>query len=148
MFITNINKAFLFILVLLSGCAYAEKPVGENKTAALQVYPQSISVGENFRLTFPKLHPRKLSVRSPSGKWYSIQDSDEGVFIISSKEYNSATELKINPKTLKGITWINGKKVKEKVFQENGEYLVYMANNLETEPENTFHFSVSIIFGK
>jgi len=139
MFITNANKVILFVLVSLAGCAYAE-----NETSALQASPKSISRGESFRLTFPKLHPKKTSIRSPSKKWYSIQDSDEGIFIVSLKKYNSATKLKINSKSLEGITWINGKKVKEKVFQENGKYFIYMANNLETEPENTFHFSVSI----
>ena len=143
MFITNANKVILFVLVSLAGCAYAE-----NETSALQVSPESISRGESFRLTFPKLHPKKISIRSPSKKWYSIQDSDEGMFIVSLKEYNSATELNINSKTLEGITWVNGKKVKEKLFQETGKYLIYMANNLETEPENTFHFSVSIVLKK
>jgi hypothetical protein len=39
---------------------------------------------------------------------------------------------------------VNGKKIKEKVFQKQGEYLVYMANNLEIEPENTFHLMTII----
>ena len=147
MFITNFNKFFLFLLVLLSGSVYAEKP-RDNNASGLQATPKSISTGENFRLTFPKLHPKKLSVRSPSKKWYSIQDGEEDIFIVSLKEYNSATELKINSKYLEGITWINGKKVKEKVFQIKGEYLIYMANNLETEPENTFHFMTMIKFVK
>lgn len=147
MFITNANKVILFVLVSLAGCAYADKP-GDNKVSALQVSPKSISTGENFLLTFPKLHPKHLSFRSPSGKWYSVQNNDEGVFIVSIKEYNSATELKVKSKTLMGVTWVKGKKVKEKVFQEYGEYLVYMANNIETEPENTFHFSTSIVLTK
>ena len=148
MFITNVNKTFLFILVLLSGCAYAEKPVGKNTTAALQAYPKSISAGESFRLTFPQLHPNKLSLRTPSGSWYSIHDSDEGVFLLPLKKYIKSTELRLNPLTLQGVTWVNGKKIKEKVFQKQGEYLVYMANNLETEPENTFHFMTIIKFIK
>jgi hypothetical protein len=67
MLITNVNKTLLFIFVLLSGYAYAENPVGETKTAALQAYPKNISAGESFRLTFPQLHPRKLFIRTPSG---------------------------------------------------------------------------------
>jgi len=121
MFITNVNKTFLFILVLLSGCAYAEKPVGKNTTAALQAYPKSISAGENFRLTFPKLHPKKLSLRTPSKKWYSIHDSDEGVFLLPLKKNIKSTELRLNPLTLQGVTWVNGKKIKEKVYQKQGE---------------------------
>jgi len=148
MLITNVNKTLLFIFVLLSGCAYAENPMGETKTVALQVHPKSISAGENFRLTFPQLHPRKLSIRTPSGGWYSIHDSDEGVFILPLKKYIKSTELKLNPLILQGITWVNGKKIKEKVFQKQGEYLVYMANNLETEPENTFHLMTIIKFIK
>ena len=148
MFFMNTSKAFLFILILLSECAYAENTLEKNETSALQASPNIISRGEHFLLTFPKLHPKNISVRSPSNKWYSIQDDDEGIFIISLEKYNSATELKINSKTLDGITWVNGKRVKEKVFKESGEYLIYMANNLETEPENTFHFSVSIVLKK
>ena len=110
MFITNIKKVIIFsIVALLVGCAYGDKSIDENKPSALQVYPKSISAGEQFRLTFPQLHPKNLSVRSPSGKWFSIQSGEEGALLIPQKEYSSATELKINTKALKGITWVNGK---------------------------------------
>jgi len=43
-----------------------------------------------------------------------------------------------------GIIWQEGQKRKEKVFVKKSEYLIYFADNLEAEPENTFCFSQRI----
>lgn len=144
MLMESIKKSIIFVLVFISGCAVLGASDNQVKTSALQATPSHFSSGENVQLTFPKNHPNNLAIRNPSGIWYSIHNSDENVFILPSKEYKKITVLKLNTRVLDGVTWINGKKVKEKVFQKKGEYLIYMANNLETEPENTFHFMATV----
>ena len=144
MLVASVKKSILLTLFFLTGCAIADMHDSEVKTSALQAYPRYISKGESIHLTFPQNHPKNIAIRNPSGNWYSIQDREEDVFVTPSKKYNIATELVLNTLVLEGVTWINGVKVKEKVFQKYGEYLIYMANNLETEPENTFHFMATI----
>lgn len=144
MLVTSIKKSFLFVLLLITGCAVAEISNNENKTSALQAYPRSIAAGESIRLKFPKNHPHNMAIRNPSGTWYSVQNSDDNIFVVSDKKYKAAKELLLNTLVLEGVTWTNGKKTKEKVFEKQGEYLIYMANNLETEPENTFHFMTTV----
>ncbi|MFK5912875.1 MAG: hypothetical protein QM484_00755 [Woeseiaceae bacterium] len=144
MLVTSFKKSFLFVLLFITGCAVAEISNNEDKISALQAYPRSISTGESIRLNFPQNHPHKIAIRNPSGTWYSVQNSDDNIFVVSDKKYKASTELLLNTFVLEGVTWINGEKTKEKVFIKQGEYLIYMANNLETEPENTFHFMITI----
>ncbi len=148
MIITGVKKNIFLVLFVLTGCAISDMHNTEVKTSALQAYPANVSIGGNIHLKFPQNHPKNLAIRNPSGTWYSIQNNDDNIFLISNEKYNAATELFLKTQVLEGIAWINGKRVKEKVFQDVGEYLIYMANNLETEPENTFHFMAKVKFIK
>lgn len=49
---------------------------------------------------------------------------------------------------INGVKWDDGKRVVEPVFNAPGEYLFYMADNLETEPENTFHLMHTVTYRK
>ena len=144
MYKTNIKNGFIFVVLFITGCAGSGLNNNETKTSALKVYPNSISSGESIRLTFPQNHPHNMAIRNPSGIWYSIQNSSDNIFILPRKKYEVATGLQLNTLEIEGTTWINGVKVKEKIFQKQGDYLIYMANNLETEPENTFHFMTTV----
>lgn len=109
MLMTSVKNSILLILLFISGCAVVDSQDNEAKASALQAYPRSISMGESIRLTFPQNHPHNVAVRNPSGVWYSIQNTDDDVFVIPSTKYNVATELQLNTLLLEGITWINGK---------------------------------------
>ena len=87
-----------------------------------------------------------MSIRDPQGVWHVVHDSDENIFILPEDEYAKARRIEISPSKLIGISWIEGKKVEGSVFSQPGEYLIYMADNLETEPENTFHFMGTVLF--
>ena len=74
------------------------------------------------------------------GVWHVVHDSGEKVFILPEDEYVKARRIDVTPSKLTGISWINGKRFDGLVFGLPGEYLIYMADNLETEADNTFHF--------
>lgn len=85
-----------------------------------------------------------MSIRDPSGIWHWVQDAQEKITFMPDAEFGKATRLIIDSGTLQGTSWIDGRKIRGRVFKYPGEYLVYFANNLETEPENTFHFMAKI----
>jgi len=148
MLIPFAKPLILLFLLLITACVANDKHDTVIESSALQASPDAFLQGESVLLTFPQKHPKNLAVRNPDGIWYSIHSPDDEVSILTLDDYNTMTELVLHTQTLEGIAWINGVKRKEKVFEVKGEYLVYMADNLETEPENTFYFMTKIIFNK
>lgn len=134
----------LQILVVLSmfflACEMNKNEQITTHFTAIQANPEIFKQNDLLVLKFPQHHPENLSIKTPENVWYSIQSSDDKAILMAPEKYRQATELKININELEGVAWKNGVKVKEKVFSEQGEYLIYMADNMETEPENTFHF--------
>ena len=65
-------------------------------------------------------------------------------------DFMKATEIKLNVDKLKGIYWNpdTGKPKKVLVFTMKGKYLIWFADNLETEPENTFFLEETVFFKK
>ncbi len=142
--IPNSRKLLLlvfFIFTVFTGCNNKNP---DSNTNALQATPEITSPGETISLTFPQDHPAYLAIRDPAGAWYSIQSPDDDVMMLTPEKYSATTNLSLHTQTLEGVTWVEGVKTKELVFKTRGEYLVYMADNLETEPENTFHFMTYI----
>jgi hypothetical protein len=140
-----INKYWVLIFVtLLFSCdgmsnKTDDRIIGDSK--ALVLTPDKVKKSESFTLSFPKEHPKSIAIRTPGGVWYTIHDKEENIFVTTNKEFQNATSIQLVVTDVKGIKWENGKRVVESVFTEPGEYLVYMADNLETEPENTFFLS-------
>ena len=144
----NTKIAVLFSLFYLTGCVANENHTQLVDSSALQANPGTILLGDSVLLKFPQKHPKNLSIQSPNGTWYSIHNTDNEISIISPEKYSHANELDLKTGELEGITWKNGIKMKQIVFKEHGKYLIYMADNMETEPENTFHFMQHILLHK
>ncbi len=127
--------------ILLSSCTATVDDITSNDTPGVfSIIPKEISLEKIFSINIPERHPSKISVRTPSNEWYVIHDLSEKVFVLPAEEYISTKRIDILPSHLMGVTWKDGKRVVGMVFSRPGEYLIYMADNLETEPENTFHF--------
>lgn len=142
--IEHFKKAILLCLFFIISCSANDKSDGLEMAGALQAQPESFISGEEILLSFPQHHPENIAIRIPSGVWYSIHSAEDSIQILSAEKYTVATRLLLDTENLVGVAWVNGVKVGAKVFRELGEYLIYMANNLETEPDNTFHFMVKV----
>jgi hypothetical protein len=76
----------------------------------------------------------------------AIRPNDEVVWLQTGAEYihkqienfGALAEWVISPET-KGTVWVNGKASVQPIIKESGRYHLYIADNIETEPENT-HF--------
>ncbi len=127
--------AVLFLIVLfISACS----SISSTEPGTLKVIELS---EERFKLVLPKEHPKSFSIKDPNGKWFVLQDKDAEIFY-PGFDFENATDLIVDTRTLKGTVWEGGTRLKENVFSIEGEYLLYLADNLETEMENTFSMSV------
>jgi len=131
----------MFILAgCLVGCGSALSVAPQQVYSVFAITPDKISLNRKFHVFLPKLHPAKMSIRDPDGTWHWIQDAEEKITFMPDTEFREATNIVIDSATLQGVSWVDGRKSSGLVFRRPGEYLIYIANNLETEPENTFHF--------
>jgi len=143
--IKTINILFLS-LVLILGCNSASHDSMHRQftdDGILKFNTKQLSKGEVLKITLPLPHPKELAIKSPTGQWFYLHIEDEGENnkLMPSLEFTNITKLNLNTATLQAIFWKNGKAIKENVFTTTGDYLIYMADNMETEPENTLHFA-------
>lgn len=107
---------------------------------------QIVSSTDTIRISLPESFPSKLSIQSPDGQLYIIHSEEDQIALLPYKAFKTATFIDIPVSSVKGVAWIDGNKLQEKVFKRKGKYKLYMANNLETEPDNTFHFKKGVEF--
>lgn len=144
-------KEMIFIFLVLSivpiscGNEYIHKKYPDSDQGALKCFPRVFSSNSEITLKLPGKHPRNLAIQDPVGNWYYVM-GDGG--LVKYSDFISGREIKLKVNDVKGILWVDGKKEVRNVFEKPGEYLLYMADNLETEPENTFFIQVKVFFRK
>ena len=99
-----------------------------------------------LQITLPNERPSSLAIQTPSGEWFVLQDSSESIQIMPQNRFNTIEIMQFELNKLMGTVWREGISYKELIFKNNGSYLIYFANNLETETENTFSFQESISY--
>jgi hypothetical protein len=149
---TNTKSMFRIMLLVLGsvllGCVSTHDDASRAQASRFSITPGKIKINQNFMITLPKAHPANMSIRDPRGEWYWVQYASENIKFMPDAEFKRATKITITPAHLKGTTWIEGKRVDALVFKYAGEYLIYFANNLETEPENTFYLMGTVTVKK
>lgn len=109
----------------------------------LKFNTKSLNKGETLIITMPVPHPKEMAIRAPDKRWYYIQVENEGAgeMLMPGTQFAALTKLEFDTSQLEARYWSDGKAMRGKVFTQTGEYLIYMADNLETEPENTLSFA-------
>ena len=128
----------LLVLFLFVSCS-------TKKTIVFRDIDDSFSFSSDTKLIIKlgDTHPNHLLIISPEGYVYYFMKSkdpdDEIIF---------KNELLLDPLKFKGIRYDEntGKQIEEIVFTTPGKYILYFADNTETEPENTFSLERSITF--
>lgn len=149
------NALFACLLfIALSGNAFGtqeaivQAQTPSNPSTLIKVSPGVATATDIITIAFPRKHPKKMSIRSPGGGWYSVHEVSEKIYLLPASQFSRATLVRKKVSEIKGVIWVDGKRSIEPVFSEPGEYLIYMADNLETEPENTFHMTGTVIYKK
>lgn len=99
-----------------------------------------------LRIFLPEEVPKKLAIQTPKGEWFILQEAEEAIEIMPQARFESVNIMEFKIDKLIGTTWRESRRVTELVFKYPGNYLVYFADNLETEPENTFCLQQTIRF--
>lgn len=120
-----------------------------------ETYPKEFSVNPKIlsresvlRINFPKDRPSNLAIQSPEGNWYIVHSQEEKIYVVPYERFSVDAYIDIPISSTKGLIWEDGKKKEQLVFQNLGEYTLYIVDNLETELENTFHFMEKIVLQK
>ncbi len=109
----------------------------------LKFNSKNLHKGDKLTITMPLPHPKELAIRVPNGRWYYLHLEYEGAseMLMRSEQFAALKQLEFDTQQLEARYWDNGKAMHGKVFTQTGNYLIYMADNLETEPENTLSFA-------
>lgn len=129
------TRQFLFTLIaalLLNNCSLSTK--------GFVVIPHHVTSSDTVTIHLPQTHPAKLAIEDPQHVWFTIQDIDSNIQFMSDKAFRQATTIRLRVSSITGVVWVNGKPQQKRVFVLPGKYTLYLADNLETEPENTFSF--------
>jgi len=94
-------------------------------------------------ITLPIPHPKELAIKAPNGTWFYLHVENEGAddMLMPKEKFAALKQLNLDTAKLEARYWNDGKAMRGKVFDETGTYLIYMADNLETEPDNALYFS-------
>ncbi len=137
----------------LTGCNHApstqpeiESNYPQEEQGALKSSPRVLYRGDTLTLTMPAQHPQGLAIKDPADDWYYIQDPSAATQLMGKEDFARLTQLELPTAELHALRWVEGRAETTKVFTQTGEYLIYMADNLETEPENTFHFMTTVYY--
>ena len=109
----------------------------------LKFNSKNLYKGDELSISLPLPHPKELAIKSPIGTWFYLHVENEGdsEMLMPKEKFAALQQLNLDTSKLEARYWDNGKAMRGKVFGETGAYLIYMADNLETEPDNTLHFS-------
>lgn len=147
----NALLAFL-LFITFSGSVFGKQESAlqaqklPNQNTLIKTHPGVVTARDIITITFPRKHPKNMSIRSPGGGWYNVHEASEKIYLLPANQFSRATLVRKKVSEIKGVIWVDGKRSIEPVFSEPGEYLIYMADNLETEPENTFHMTGTVIY--
>jgi hypothetical protein len=142
-------QSVLFIvavtLLLACGGEYENEAVEARRNAGstdvsgpLHCDPQVLRPGDTLAIEMRIPHPLELAIVAPDGAYYYLQAADDSVpSQLSANEFAELAVVHIDVDSATGIQWVNGKPTKRRIFEILGEYEVILAENLETEPENT-----------
>ncbi len=143
-----VSTFILSCLALLSiGCGEIKAVTAEKHHTVEHFFISSTELTKNDVITInlPKLRPKNLVIVDSNDQWFIIQSAEANVLMMSEEEFSLIKVLELPIKSTKGTIWENGLKITKTVFKESGKYQIYFADNLETEPDNTFNFSAHVI---
>ncbi len=136
----------MVFLSLLVGCStFTMKFTAWQNENHFLINEDALSEGI-LRIHLPSQHPKNFSIETPNGDWFVLQDSQANIELMPQAQFDSSTRIELVLADIKGTTWRSSVRAEEIIFKISGKYKIYFADNLETEPENTFSFMQEITF--
>lgn len=102
--------------------------------------------GDTVVVSMKTPHPEEALIYRPSGETVWLHTSSQylpkGV-----ARFGDLGKWVISPDST-GTVWVDGKAKVQPVIKEQGRYHLYIAENAETEPENTYFIECYFVIGK
>jgi len=138
-------KLILFACLFMMASCSLQQNLNSTQSESRTFYVEKKALTNGTLLIYlPETKPKCLAIQTPNGEWYVLQDHEASIEIMPQTLFNSVDTMKFNIQTLKGTTWRESIKTIDVIFKTSGSYLIYFADNLETEPENTFSLQETI----
>jgi len=142
----NINKNVSDTTVTTIENRQSESPNVHHEFSCLN---SSITSMDTITLLLPDHYPLGLAIEDMNHAYYILfypmnNDSEKNLYL---SKVNGQFQLKI-PATATGTIYIEGQKFTKKVFTSPGKYKILVADNLETELDNTYYFTCDVHFKK
>jgi len=90
-----------------------------------------------LHVKMPQNHPKHMVIHPPYGPTIWLVGGFGKFHLYDEPEFKGMTEFTLTKNTL-GQSWDDGRDVTTSVFPVIGEYELYVADNIETEPDNTY----------
>lgn len=133
------------------GCSARQVPgaefasgINECGRGNLHVCPTVLNWDTEATIQLPPKHPAGWAVRTPRGEWIDVVEPGDEATAFPLFHLTNQQQFRVS--SLTGTAWRDGKPVRVDVFCEPGLYIFYFADNLETEPENTFSLAIAVRF--
>lgn len=106
----------------------------------------NLSSNDEINVSMSIPHPEHALVKRPNGEIVWLQTSPKFIHKQIEDFGNLATWV-VNTES-KGTVWVNGKAMIQPILNGAGKYHLYIAENTETELENTYYIECSFTLGK
>lgn len=134
------NIINLFSVFILTACLMSCS--SQNIVSAEEILCER--KGASIHVTMTRPHPKFAIIYRPDGSTVWMQsDSNHHAAI---KDFSKLKHWVLNSSS-QGTVWQQGTASVQAVFQESGKYHLYIADNLETEKENTAYIECIFDWG-
>ena len=128
-------KLFATLVALFLAGAVHANPISCNATSE-----------GNILVIMEVPHPNHALIYRPTGETIWLQSSSD--FVHRQIENFSNLETWVITPESEGTVWINGKATAQPIINGKGRYHLYIAENIETEPENTYFIECYFYLGE
>ena len=133
-----IRVFIIFCLFLIDCSPNQAECFNDNK-----ICPSIAKQNHELSINLETGHPKELAIIRPNGEWvyivYDDQVADDNFF-----DFERQTQFDFNFGELVGDVWNEGIQSRERVYAGPGVYVFYIADNLETETENTIYMELQV----
>lgn len=105
----------------------------------MHVCPTELRKDSTATLTLGASHPKEFAIRRPDDTWVYLAVSGEWSESIAG--FATLSRFEFVPRDLTGFDFGKGR---QRVFTVPGQYLFYFADNVETEPDNTYWIDIAV----
>lgn len=114
-------------------------PINRCGVGAVHVCPTELRKDSAATLTLGARHPKEFAIRRPDNTWVYLAVAGEWSESIAG--FATLSRFDFVPRDLTGFDFGKGH---QPVFTMPGQYLFYFADNVETEPDNTYWTEIAV----